>query len=129
MITLRVGDGKHHCPLPDRVGVELGSIVACEQCQAAWKLVHSIDSPPPHSEWSRCFLLTLRRRLPHPRGLGMLTTNAFEFACLAAASVGSFIAWGRGWGLILAGLLGILWLELPDLLTLFAASAKKKRVK
>jgi len=55
---------------------------------------------------------------------------AFEFACLTSAAVGVFLNWGRGWGLIASGVLGVIYLELPDILALFVTVlVKRKRVK
>jgi len=55
---------------------------------------------------------------------------AFEFACLAAVAAGAFLNWGRGWGYIASGVLGVIYLELPDILALFVTVlVKRKRVK
>ena len=53
--------------------------------------------------------------------------SAFEFACLAAAAVGVFVNWGRGWGLIASGVLGVVWLELDELLVLIASRRRSKK--
>ena len=52
---------------------------------------------------------------------------AFEFACLAAVAAGAFLNWGRGWGYIASGVLGVVWLELDELLVLIASRRRQKK--
>ena len=54
-------------------------------------------------------------------------TNAFELACFAAVAAGGWINWGRGWGLIASGVLGVVWLELDELLVMIASRRRPKK--